>query len=107
MTIRLSMRPGDMVAHLGGGVIAVKAVRVERDFHPIAMAAAAARGWELRKSATIHHPIIINRLHQDPLIWRLAAVAWCRTIRTDCFYCAASRAPRLPTFPLVRALGSD
>jgi hypothetical protein len=61
MTTRPSMRRRDMVAHLGGGVVAVKAARVERDCYLIATAGAAARGWEPPNSATIHDPITINR----------------------------------------------
>ena len=99
MTTRPSIRCRDMVAHLGGGaVVAVKAVRVEPDFYPIATARAAARGWEPRKAATIDDPIAIDRLQQHPLIWRPVAIACCCTIRTDCFCCDPSRVPRPPTF---------
>jgi hypothetical protein len=74
MTTRPSTRWRDLVAHLGGGVVAIKAVRVERDFYPIATRGAAARGWDPRKAApfTIRSPSTDRRQH--PLICRSATI---------------------------------
>jgi hypothetical protein len=86
-----------MVPHPGGGVVAVYAACVERDFYPIATVGAAARGLEPRKAPTIHDPITINRLQAASA--DLAADCYRLLLhRTDCFYCASSRAQRPPTF---------
>jgi hypothetical protein len=92
MTARPSIRRRNVVVYLGGGIEAVKAVRVEHDFHPIATAGAAARGWKPRKATAIH-----DRLQQHPLICGRR----CYTIGTDCFPLRAREGVAAADFPVV------